>query len=242
MLARLCRWLAQYRTALPGYRYEFPRDHFNHPDFQTEWWYYTGNREIRRRPSFRLRTDIFPRKASTAILQRRHLGRARPLSRSSRAERSRWRPASTTPNAPIARARASRELANRSAASGTAIGRFSGRTNEQSLQAIDEQFRIALHAALRKAARDPWRKWRQSESRRARPRFALYFSDATRSPVARIELAGQQFRSRRARPGWITNFSPINSSPNRGLGLAEHPARRPHGTDVVSHSPQRRFD
>jgi predicted secreted hydrolase len=34
---------AQYRTALPGYRYEFPRDHFNHPEFQTEWWYYTGN-------------------------------------------------------------------------------------------------------------------------------------------------------------------------------------------------------
>jgi len=34
---------AQYRPALPGYRYEFPRDHFNHPDFQTEWWYYTGN-------------------------------------------------------------------------------------------------------------------------------------------------------------------------------------------------------
>ena len=34
---------AQYRTALPGYRYEFPRDHFSHPEFQTEWWYYTGN-------------------------------------------------------------------------------------------------------------------------------------------------------------------------------------------------------
>jgi predicted secreted hydrolase len=33
----------QYRVALPGYRYEFPRDHFDHPDFQTEWWYYTGN-------------------------------------------------------------------------------------------------------------------------------------------------------------------------------------------------------
>src|SRR5712692_5856873 len=33
----------QYRTALPGYRFEFPRDHFNHPDFQTEWWYYTGS-------------------------------------------------------------------------------------------------------------------------------------------------------------------------------------------------------
>ena len=34
---------AQYRTALPGYHDEFPRDHFNHPEFQTEWWYYTGN-------------------------------------------------------------------------------------------------------------------------------------------------------------------------------------------------------
>ncbi len=32
-----------YRQALPGYRFEFPRDHFNHPDFRTEWWYYTGN-------------------------------------------------------------------------------------------------------------------------------------------------------------------------------------------------------
>jgi predicted secreted hydrolase len=32
-----------YRLAVPGYHYEFPRDHFNHPDFQTEWWYYTGN-------------------------------------------------------------------------------------------------------------------------------------------------------------------------------------------------------
>lgn len=32
-----------YRPALPGYRFEFPRDHFNHPEFQAEWWYYTGN-------------------------------------------------------------------------------------------------------------------------------------------------------------------------------------------------------
>lgn len=32
-----------YSLALPGYRYSFPRDHFSHPEFQTEWWYYTGN-------------------------------------------------------------------------------------------------------------------------------------------------------------------------------------------------------
>jgi predicted secreted hydrolase len=32
-----------YKFAAPGYKYEFPRDYFNHPKFQTEWWYYTGN-------------------------------------------------------------------------------------------------------------------------------------------------------------------------------------------------------
>ena len=28
---------------LPGYPFEFPRDHFGHPRFEFEWWYYTGN-------------------------------------------------------------------------------------------------------------------------------------------------------------------------------------------------------
>jgi len=35
--------LSVFLTALPGYHYQFPADHFNHPAFQTEWWYYTGN-------------------------------------------------------------------------------------------------------------------------------------------------------------------------------------------------------
>ena len=32
-----------WSEALPGYHFDFPRDHFNHPSFKTEWWYYTGN-------------------------------------------------------------------------------------------------------------------------------------------------------------------------------------------------------
>jgi len=32
-----------FRKAGPGYRYSFPRDHFEHTEFRTEWWYYTGN-------------------------------------------------------------------------------------------------------------------------------------------------------------------------------------------------------
>ncbi|MDA0207204.1 MAG: carotenoid 1,2-hydratase [Acidobacteria bacterium] len=34
---------AQFRQALPGYEFEFPRDHFAHAEFELEWWYYTGN-------------------------------------------------------------------------------------------------------------------------------------------------------------------------------------------------------
>ncbi len=32
-----------YKMALPGRKISFPRDHFSHPDFKTEWWYYTGH-------------------------------------------------------------------------------------------------------------------------------------------------------------------------------------------------------
>lgn len=28
--------------ALPGYRFRFPEDHFSHPAYDTEWWYFTG--------------------------------------------------------------------------------------------------------------------------------------------------------------------------------------------------------
>jgi predicted secreted hydrolase len=44
-----------FAVALPGYRYQFPRDHLAHPEFQTEWWYYTGNlRSGSRRFGFQL--------------------------------------------------------------------------------------------------------------------------------------------------------------------------------------------
>ena len=33
---------ADWRMALPGWQYGFPRDHHLHPDFKTEWWYFTG--------------------------------------------------------------------------------------------------------------------------------------------------------------------------------------------------------
>lgn len=52
MKSRLCAALLassiflnaqSWQLAQPGYQFEFPRDHFSHPEYQTEWWYYTGN-------------------------------------------------------------------------------------------------------------------------------------------------------------------------------------------------------
>jgi predicted secreted hydrolase len=34
-----------YQLALPGRKLTFPADHYAHPDFKTEWWYYTGHLE-----------------------------------------------------------------------------------------------------------------------------------------------------------------------------------------------------
>ncbi len=33
----------EWRSAVPGLQYQFPRDHHLHADFKTEWWYFTGN-------------------------------------------------------------------------------------------------------------------------------------------------------------------------------------------------------
>jgi predicted secreted hydrolase len=32
-----------FRSAEPGYEFSFPRDHGSHPEYRTEWWYYTGH-------------------------------------------------------------------------------------------------------------------------------------------------------------------------------------------------------
>ena len=32
-----------FKRALPGRVFSFPQDHFSHPEFKTEWWYYSGH-------------------------------------------------------------------------------------------------------------------------------------------------------------------------------------------------------
>jgi predicted secreted hydrolase len=55
-----------FKLALPGYRFSFPRDHGSHPQYGTEWWYYTGHLKSKdgRRFGYQLtwfRTALTPR-------------------------------------------------------------------------------------------------------------------------------------------------------------------------------------
>jgi predicted secreted hydrolase len=39
--AKICA--EEFKRALPGRIFSFPQDHFSHPEFKTEWWYYSGH-------------------------------------------------------------------------------------------------------------------------------------------------------------------------------------------------------
>jgi predicted secreted hydrolase len=48
-----------YQLALPGRKFSFPADHFSHPNFKTEWWYYTGHLETERGKRYGYQVTFF---------------------------------------------------------------------------------------------------------------------------------------------------------------------------------------
>lgn len=48
-----------FRRALPGYVYRFPADHAAHPEFRTEWWYYTGHLTTEKGRNFGFQLTFF---------------------------------------------------------------------------------------------------------------------------------------------------------------------------------------
>ena len=49
----------EFERALPGRSFSFPRDHHSHPEFRTEWWYYTGHVRSRDGKSFGYQLTFF---------------------------------------------------------------------------------------------------------------------------------------------------------------------------------------
>jgi predicted secreted hydrolase len=48
-----------FQTARPGRVFQFPRDHGAHPEFKTEWWYYTGHLKSSNGESFGYQLTFF---------------------------------------------------------------------------------------------------------------------------------------------------------------------------------------
>jgi predicted secreted hydrolase len=52
--------LAQdFKRALPGRTFSFPQDHFSHPEFRTEWWYYSGHLYDQEKKSYGYQLTFF---------------------------------------------------------------------------------------------------------------------------------------------------------------------------------------
>jgi len=48
-----------FKRALPGKVFSFPQDHFSHPEFKTEWWYYSGHLWTQDKKSFGYQLTFF---------------------------------------------------------------------------------------------------------------------------------------------------------------------------------------
>jgi predicted secreted hydrolase len=48
-----------YQVALPGREISLPRDHASHPEFKTEWWYYTGHLETESKKKYGYQVTFF---------------------------------------------------------------------------------------------------------------------------------------------------------------------------------------
>jgi len=49
----------EFQRALPGKVFSFPQDHYSHPEFKTEWWYYTGHLQTEDRKSYGYQLTFF---------------------------------------------------------------------------------------------------------------------------------------------------------------------------------------
>lgn len=48
-----------FKRALPGRTFSFPQDHFSHPEFRTEWWYYSGHLHNQEKNSYGYQLTFF---------------------------------------------------------------------------------------------------------------------------------------------------------------------------------------
>ncbi len=68
-----------FETATPGRALVFPRDHGKHADFQTEWWYFTGNVESADRRGWGFQLTFFRRSLTREPVRSRSAWRVKDI-------------------------------------------------------------------------------------------------------------------------------------------------------------------
>ncbi len=204
---------AQYRTAVPGYRFEFPRDYFDHPDFQTEWWYYTGNLKSAsgHRYGFELtffRQAVSRDPAHAAIWDVKDLYLAHLALSDLDGQHFYYAERINRAGPGIAGVSAS------SARIWNGNWQIQWKSSDQKLEAVDREFQLHLTLQPEKPPVIHGENGVSQKSGRSGPCVLLHFPDsATRERNTRAEW--RKPRCGMGSPGWTTNFSPINSIPNQ---------------------------
>ena len=208
--ALLLAALELYRAALPGYRYEFPRDHFNHPEFQTEWWYYTGNLRDAQGRRFGFELTFFrqgvDRSAEPAAVWDVRDAWLAHLALSD-IDGGRFLHAERLNRSGAGLAGASLDQAR--VWNGNWHVQWDLRAGTQRMQAIDPRFSFQSRFAAVEAARDSWCQRRQPEG--GRERDALRTISPSRGWKRAAGSCWMDGRSRwKASPGWTTSSSPTS--------------------------------
>ena len=230
-------------------RSSFPDDHGPHPEFRTEWWYYTGNLETRGGPSLRLPAHVLPDRAGAAgpaSRARLRLGGAPALPRPLRGDRHRGR-------ALLAR-RAARAAA-RSALAGAARGRSASGSRTGRPRATARETRFPVAPARPPTATSPSTSSLETRQARRAPGRARAGAARARSPATRRTTTRSRAcrraapctpgrdiaRGRPASPGWTASGARARSARDLvGLGLVRAPARRRARPDALPAAPPRR--
>ena len=207
----------------PAIAYEFPRDHFNHPDFQTEWWYYTGNLRTSEGRRFGFELTFFrqavDRKPSETVWDRKDVWMAHlalsdidggQFLHSERFNRA-------GPDIAGADLKQARVWNGNWQAQWSFDPSIPGGST-QKLEAVAERFSLDLSLEAEKPPVIHGDERSQPKGRGRGQGIALYFLYAAEHHWHYC-FRWEAIFCGRVRVGWITNFSVINWAPIRAAGI-----------------------
>ena len=206
--------------ALPGYHYEFPRDHFNHPEFQTEWWYYTGNLHAADGRRFGFELTFFRQGVDRSATQPASVWDVRDvwMAHLALSDIDGHRFFHTERLNRAGPGLAGADLDQARVWNGNWQAQWHARDARRNCSAVADSFSFDLSLHSEKPPVIHGENGVSQKSRGA-GHASHYISFTRLATRGTIVLDGKQLRRRRAQSGWIMNSSPTSSIPARPVGI-----------------------